>query len=169
MGYKLNQLIESARDELRERLEEDLDQDKHDLIHEIADSSVPIYTTDLLDLFTDDPSLAFVGPELGHGTAGDNMVGKAQAIIYEAITAALHDALDEIVEEIEDEIKEEKLKGLRFQLGDRVMVVASEDDRSDQTGIVEDRDPMDDTYTYKVLFEDQDEEWYAEEDLEFPS
>ena len=59
-------------------------------IHEIADSFVPVHTHDLLSLFINDTSLAYETPEgYGYGTAGNNMVGMAQVIVYDKLVEAL--------------------------------------------------------------------------------
>lgn len=108
MGWKLDEIIESAKDDLREQMKDGYNAD--DSVHEIADSSVPVYTHTLLELFVDDIDLAFVEPEIGYGTAGQNMVGIAQAIIYEEITRALYEEKDSIQENLAEiqELHEER-------------------------------------------------------------
>ena len=111
MGRLMERIKDGAREDLKDAvlLDPDLLHPRgyiEDRIHEYADSAVPVYTADLMELFTEDPGLAFVEPELGHGNAGDNMVGKAQAIVYEAVTEDLHEYLIDLRdawEEYEDE------------------------------------------------------------------
>lgn len=94
MGRKLEQVKNDAREELTDLFTQDPEHPHlEDLVHEVADSHVPVYTADLIALFDDDAALLFTEPELGHGNAGDNMVGKAQAIIYEALTEDLYEHL----------------------------------------------------------------------------
>lgn len=90
----LKQLIREAEEELRDWALDNPHMlkigDDDDQIHQIADSLVPVYAHDLLSLLNNDASLAYETSEYGYGTAGDTMVGKAQAIIYEKLVVALH-------------------------------------------------------------------------------
>lgn len=103
----LEKLIREAKEDLRDwaldnpHMVESGNDDGQ--IHEIADSSVPVYTHVLMILFTNDPSLAHESPEeYGYGTAGNNMVGIAQVIIYEKLV----EALNEEWRELEDAYRE---------------------------------------------------------------
>lgn len=63
MSTTWNKLVNDVIDELKEKSQEEFT-DVSDLIHEIADSNVPIYTHDLLQLASDNFRLATVEPEL---------------------------------------------------------------------------------------------------------
>jgi hypothetical protein len=113
---KMEELTTSAREDLRQWAMSNVGNapryELDDQIHEVADGHVPVYTAELMQLFVDNVSLAMVEPELGHGTAGNNMVGMAQAIVYEELTADLHTFAEELwdlmeaVEEAERELAE---------------------------------------------------------------
>jgi hypothetical protein len=69
----------------------------HDVIAEIADSSVPVYTSDLLELASQNNNLATDEPELGPAFGGEpTPVNIIAANIYEAVSDALFGAWDEI-------------------------------------------------------------------------
>jgi len=93
---KLFEIIAQAKEELEERISDtDIDIiDASDAIHEIADSSVPVYNNDLISLAYHDMSLAVDEPELGPAFDGTptpcNIIA---ANVYEAITAALYELL----------------------------------------------------------------------------
>jgi hypothetical protein len=61
----LQERINDAREELRERVKnEQIDvEEPHDTIHEIADSSVPVYTYDIVQCAAEDISLATDEPD----------------------------------------------------------------------------------------------------------
>ena len=62
----------------------------HDTISEAADSNVPIYNGDLLDLAAGDNNLAYVVPELGPAFDGSpTPINIIAANVYEAIEAHL--------------------------------------------------------------------------------
>lgn len=64
--WTLQETIKSAKEEALERLAEEPETDIHELAHEIADGSVPVYTHDLLVMAAeDDINLATNEPELG--------------------------------------------------------------------------------------------------------
>ena len=70
--------------------------DLSDIIHEIADSTVPVYTSDLLDCASRDNALAVDVPELGPVFDGSpNPVNIIAANIYERILDALWDYANE--------------------------------------------------------------------------
>src|SRR4051794_32880363 len=95
----LRTILDDVRAELRDRWENyrgEFGNDPHDVIHEIADSSVPVYTSDLLELSCDGPSLATDEPEV----VGADYFGTALAIIvgnvYERISVALFEEWERI-------------------------------------------------------------------------
>ena len=84
----LQHLIDGAIDELKDQAQHEWD--IADLIHEIADWWVPVYTHTLLDIARSDIGLAFYEPELWPGFNGTNTpVNLIAANIYEAIIDAL--------------------------------------------------------------------------------
>lgn len=110
-------LLKDARQELRERLEDwgedDFEQDEpHDIIHEIADSNVPVYTSDLMQLAADDLSLATNEPELGPAFDGSptptNIVA---ANVYDAITEDLWKEYSKIKDEFASKMDYEAAHG----------------------------------------------------------
>jgi len=92
----LYEIITAAKEELAERINDaDTDIiDESDIIHEIADSSVPVYNNDLISLAYHDMSLAVDEPELGPAFDGTpTPINIIAANVYEAITAALYELL----------------------------------------------------------------------------
>lgn len=79
----------------------------HDDISQEADSGVPIYNADLMNVVRA-PELCHNTPELGHGTAGNNPLGVAQAVIYEALEEALWEKYREMRDEWETEKENEE-------------------------------------------------------------
>lgn len=70
--------------------------DLGDVIHEIADGTVPIYTHDILECATNDNSLATDVPELGPAFDGTpTPVNIIAANIFERIEQALWDKVQE--------------------------------------------------------------------------
>lgn len=62
----------------------------HDVIHEIADGSVPVYTSELLRLAAESNELATATPELGPAFDGSpTPVNIIAANVFEAIETAL--------------------------------------------------------------------------------
>lgn len=102
-----NQLIKDAKEELKERIdlnlkENELDDiedlgDINDDIHEVADSHVPIYTRDILEVALGNIELASYEPELGPAfskeKSGSNMIAGA---IYEHLTEVLFEYSEEL-------------------------------------------------------------------------
>lgn len=102
MARTLTEIIEDAKKEFLDYLHENEDM-RHsrnffpsDQAHEIADSSVPIYTADLarlaadyLELFTNEPE---IGPAFDGRPTPSNIVA---ANIYEEVYKALMDVLQE--------------------------------------------------------------------------
>jgi hypothetical protein len=98
------QTVADAVSELREWAEENPDcTEPHDQIHEIADSAVPVYTADLLEMASNKISLATSTPELGPAFDGEptptNIIA---ANVYEAIEQELWEAWREIEQEREE-------------------------------------------------------------------
>lgn len=102
----LDEIIADAETELRERVADDgadFDPyDAHDLIHEIADSAVPVYTADLLELASD-RRVAHHEGELGPAFDGKpTIVNIAAGAVYELVCEALHAEARKIREELDD-------------------------------------------------------------------
>jgi hypothetical protein len=106
---EIDRIIGEAQSELRDRWANYRDEFEpygpNDVIHEIADSSVPIYTGDRIDAFASDYSLASRDLEL----AGPDMsiIDLMGIAIYEAISEALWETWREI-EEAQDEDDDEE-------------------------------------------------------------
>jgi len=104
----LLQLVTDAIAELREWRADHPDDEPHDAIHEIADTSVPVYTGDLLRLAAENLHLATDEPELGPAN-GSNFDGTNSPIniiaanIFEHIESALWDAWEEIEKGVDDD------------------------------------------------------------------
>ena len=89
MSRDLDDIIEMAIKELRETMKEGGNLD--DAIHEIADSSVPVYTRDLMQLAVDNIGLATTEPDLGAAFDGKPTPANIIAAnVYEEICLALH-------------------------------------------------------------------------------
>ncbi len=108
----LRSIIESAEESLTERLEEQdgdindrirfLD-DPSEVIHEIADSAVPVYNYTLLHIAANDNEVALTEPEIGPAFDGSpTPVNIIAANIYEAITNALHEEARRLHDELVD-------------------------------------------------------------------
>jgi len=79
-------LIQDVRAEIKERLDEDPDQDLQDLAHEVADSNVPVYTSDIMAVGAEDISMATNEPECGPAFDGSpTPVNIIAANIYERL------------------------------------------------------------------------------------
>ena len=75
----------------------------HDIIHEIADGAVPVYTGDLMELAARNNDLALTEPELGPAFDGTpTPVNIIAANVFEAVEAGLWEEWREIEEERED-------------------------------------------------------------------
>jgi hypothetical protein len=103
-NHDMKKLLEDARDTLKNEYDLLDAQYPTDMIAEVADSSVPVYTADLLeygsanwDLMTEEPEL---GPAFDGSPTPINIIA---ANIYEAISNHLHAELDTILEELEEE------------------------------------------------------------------
>ena len=94
---ELYKMKKDALEELKESLRDYPDQDDNDRIFEIADSSIPIYTGDILQLAADNINLAIVEPEIGPTFDGTSTpVNIITANIYEEILQELWSELDNI-------------------------------------------------------------------------
>jgi len=106
MNYQ--EMLNSAVEELKERLQESPDDDGGDIISEIADSHTPIYNYDIIQMAAENLSLAVNEPELGPAFDGSpTPINIIAANIYEAIEQELWDKLEDIKEEIEEEQEDE--------------------------------------------------------------
>jgi len=99
----LEDILSMAREEVREWAKNNPDDDEpHDFISETADTSVPVYTGDLMQLGVDNLELATTKPELGPAFDGEptptNIIA---ANVYEAIEAACWEEWQEIEAERE--------------------------------------------------------------------
>lgn len=101
----MSSITDSAQAELRDRWENYRDEFGPsgdyvgDVIHEIADSAVPVYTANLMQLAADDINLATAEPEIGPAFDGSpTPVNIIAANVYEAIEAALWETWREIEE-----------------------------------------------------------------------
>ena len=98
---KLYEIIDNAIEELEDNLNDDIFESDapHDTISEIADSAVPVYSSDLLQLAADNLELAITEPELGPAFDGEptptNIIA---ANIQETIERALWDKYQELKE-----------------------------------------------------------------------
>ena len=119
--YKMDELgrmKKDAVDELTDLLREDPDRDEHDTIFQIADSSVPVYTSDILQLAADNIYLATVEPEIGPAFDGTSTpVNIIAANIFEEIERELWEELENIKQELEDEKDECESCGDKFPEG----------------------------------------------------
>ena len=105
MSRELREIITDAREELRERVKnEQVDLDEpHDVIHEIADGSVPVYHHDLLKIASENNDMATNEPEIGPAFDGSpTPVNIIAANVFEAIYAGLWEEVREIQEEREE-------------------------------------------------------------------
>ena len=113
----MHEILKDARESLKESLEynAELDDgevyfsnDDHDTIFEVADSSVPIYTGDLMQLAADDINLAVNEPELGPAFDGSHTpVNIVAANVFEEIQNHLWECLEDVKSEIEQEMLED--------------------------------------------------------------
>ena len=99
------QLLSNVREEVRERLAEDGWTDEpHDIISEIADGSVPVYTYALMQLGADNLGLATSAPELGPAFDGSpTPVNIIAANVYEALEAACWETFHDMQTEREND------------------------------------------------------------------
>lgn len=98
----MSETIESRIEMVVEQVDElDLDEAYiEDRLHEIADGTVPVYHSDILDVASSDYSLLTSTPEIGPAFDGEpTPVNIAAANIYERLYAAAADRLREREEE----------------------------------------------------------------------
>ncbi len=107
----LSAILVGARSELRDRWEHYRDEfggrgdEPHDVIHEIADSCVPVYTSELLELACQDAALATDEPECGPAFDGaPSPVNIIAANVYERLTADLFEEFERIETEARDSL-----------------------------------------------------------------
>ena len=101
----LDELKQDAVNELREWIIENPDDDAGDVIFEIADSSTPVYTYDILQLAADNSEIAHGEPDIGPAFDGwPTPVNIAAANIFVAIEAACWDCWREY-EVADDEVR----------------------------------------------------------------
>ena len=100
----LRDIIDGARDELREWCKDNPDGDPWDnMIPELADGSVPVYIDDLMNMAANDIELAMVAPESDPAFDGTpTPVNIIAANVYEAVTAALYVEWETIKDEREE-------------------------------------------------------------------
>ena len=78
--------IKYVREEINERLEDEPDQDLHDLAHEVADGNCPTYTSEIMQYAADDINLATNEPDIGPAFDGSpTPVNIIAANIYERL------------------------------------------------------------------------------------
>ena len=113
----LNDILEDAGDALVTEIdriliddpEANLDREAEDLVHEIADDSVPVYYYEQIECARDNMDLATTVPELGPAFGGEatacNIIA---ANIYEELVSHLHGVLEECIDNQEDKRKEQE-------------------------------------------------------------
>jgi len=95
--------------DFRDTLETDRDiilesSEPEDVLHEYADSAVPVYTADLMRLAADDIDLATAEPECGPAFDGSpTPVNIVAANVYEALLTEGYEWLREAQDEDDDE------------------------------------------------------------------
>ena len=110
MGSKLNELKAEAREALVEAMDGDFPSRNRasDMVHETADSMVPVYDAEIFEL-AEDPEVANHESELGPGRDGaPTLVNVAVGAIYEILCEYLNGQLKSIKEEIEEAQEEEE-------------------------------------------------------------
>lgn len=103
---KLDDIIKDAIEELEDwhRHNPGIDPDYDGTLHEIADSSVPVYNSHLLDIAAENNDVALREPEIGPAFDGSpTPINIIAANIYELIEYALAERWEEIQREEEDE------------------------------------------------------------------
>lgn len=133
----LKNLQQEAAEELRERVREEADGARDiihpsDLIHEIADANVPVYTADLAAMAYEEPSLLLAEPETGPGTAGENALGYLQAAVYDALRHHLTEEWDEIRAEWDDYYEEIEILEQEIEDAEDALAELDEADEPDE-------------------------------------
>jgi hypothetical protein len=93
--YETRDLIEGAEEELEERIKwcminNEEDYEEHDLIAEVSDNNIPIYTYDLLQYASNNFDLLQPNDLAGDSPNVDKII---QANIYEILNEALYEYL----------------------------------------------------------------------------
>jgi hypothetical protein len=104
--YYTQELVDSAIEELEERLkEEEIDSSaqEDEIIAEIADNNIPIYTYDLLQYASNNFDLLQPTDLAGEYPNVDKII---QANIYEILTEELYNAICEIIDNEKENEKE---------------------------------------------------------------
>ena len=100
---KLQDIIDDAIDALDNEYDHSDNLDHNGALHEIADGSVPVYYSELIDVACDDRDLLLTEPELGPAFGGEpTPVNIIAANIYEAVSNAVHARWNEITLTRED-------------------------------------------------------------------
>jgi len=97
MTQSLHQIIEAAKEELKDNFKGA--QYPTDIIHEIADNSVPVYNYDLLKLACEDLSLGCDEPEFYAFDGKKTAVNAIAANVYQKISSELFQYLLELQDE----------------------------------------------------------------------
>ena len=102
--YYMQDLLDDARDSLKNDYDLLDAQYPDDLVHECADGFVPVYTSELIEYGYHNRDLMFDEPELGPAFDGSptptNIIA---ANMYEALTNHLYNELDAILYELESD------------------------------------------------------------------
>ena len=105
--YYMPDLLDDARDTLKNEYDLLNASDPYDYIHEVADGFVPVYYSDLIEYGYRNRDLMFDVPELGPAFDGEpTPINIIAANIYEAVSNYLHQELDGILEELKEETEE---------------------------------------------------------------
>lgn len=99
----LKDCIEDAKESLAENLDgqenylrrHGVDEIINDSIHECADGAVPVYNSDLLNVFGSDSSLWYAEPDTGFD-GNNGIIGAISRVIYDAISSALYEYADDL-------------------------------------------------------------------------
>ena len=137
----LNDLIDDARAEVRDRWANYRAEfgpradELHDVIHEVADSSVPVYTSDLLALANEDNGLATDEPELGPAFDGSpTPTNVIAANVFERIEAALWDEWSKMEDAASETVSAESyIASTRGLIEDAMGSVLNETDNPQST------------------------------------
>lgn len=98
--HSMRELEQSLRDEMKERADEIRDETyPEDMVSEMADGWVPIYTYDIMQYAADDIDLAVVVPEIGPAFNGEpSAVNIIAANIYERLQRVAFEEWQDIEE-----------------------------------------------------------------------
>lgn len=92
----LYELQKDVREEVREYFEHDPDAEPSDVAHEVADSHMPVYTHDFMQLAADNICLATDAPELEPAFSGrPTPVNIIASNIYERLLDAAREVIHE--------------------------------------------------------------------------